>query len=103
MILHTNLKQIISTYLLEGSPHGVVVNMLDCNVVIRTFKLKTCYYIHIQNNTLGKSLNLNCTSLPVVCETCDVSSIKEENLNYTPESALLSSPITIPVGKGINQ
>ena len=32
-------------------PHGVVVNMLDCNIIVRGFKLQSCYYIHFQTNT----------------------------------------------------
>ena len=38
-------------------PHSVVVNMLDCNVVVSEFKLQSLYYIYFQPNTLGKGMN----------------------------------------------
>ena len=30
----------------EASPHGVVVNMLDCDIVVSEFKLKSHYYVY---------------------------------------------------------
>ena len=39
-------------YLLEGSPSGVVANVLDYDIVVSEFKLQLCYYIHFQTNTL---------------------------------------------------
>ena len=35
---------------------GVVVNVLNCNIVINEFELQLHYYDHFQTNTLGKSL-----------------------------------------------
>ena len=31
--------------------------MLDCNVVITEFELKSRYYFHFKNNTLVKGIN----------------------------------------------
>ena len=39
------------------TPCSIVANMLDCDIVVSGFKLQLCYYIHFQNNTLGKGLN----------------------------------------------
>ena len=38
-----------------GIPHGVVVNMLDCDIIASKFELQSWYYIHFQTNTYGKS------------------------------------------------
>ena len=29
-----------------GSTHGIVANMLDCNIVVNEFELQLCYYVH---------------------------------------------------------
>ena len=42
-----------------GSPHSIVNNMLDCDIVVSKFKLQLCQYIHFQTNTLGKGMNLS--------------------------------------------
>ena len=36
---------------------GVVANVLDCYIVVSEFKLKLCYYIYFQSNTLGNGMN----------------------------------------------
>ena len=36
--------------------HGVVANMLDCDIVAIKFKFQSCYYVHLQTNTLGKGV-----------------------------------------------
>ena len=43
-----------------GGPHGVVVNVLDCDIVVSEFELLSHYYIHFRtnNNTIGKGMNL---------------------------------------------
>ena len=38
------------------SPHVVVVNMLDCNIVVSEFEFKLRYYIHFWTNTLKKDI-----------------------------------------------
>ena len=40
--------------LLEG---GVMVNVLDCEIVVREFELQSHYYVHFRANTLGKGMN----------------------------------------------
>ena len=37
-------------------PQGVVVTMLDCEIVVIEFKLHACYNIHFWSNTLGKGI-----------------------------------------------
>ena len=41
----------------EGSACGIVVNMLDCDIIVSKFELKLHYYIHFQPNTLKKGMN----------------------------------------------
>ena len=36
---------------------GVVANVLDCDIIVREFKIQWCYKIHFQTNTLGKGKN----------------------------------------------
>ena len=36
---------------------GVMVNAMDCGIVVREFVLQSCYYVHFRVNTLGKSMN----------------------------------------------
>ena len=39
-------------FIAKESPSGRVVNMLDYNIIVSEFKLQSCYYIHVQINTL---------------------------------------------------
>ena len=39
------------------SPHGILANMLDCNIVVWEFELQFHYYIHFKTNSLGKAMN----------------------------------------------
>ena len=41
----------------SGSPHGVVINMQDCNIIESEFELQLNFYVHFQTNTLGKGMN----------------------------------------------
>ena len=43
---------------LEVCPHGVIVKVLDCGIVVSEFELQLHYYVHFQTNTLGKGMNL---------------------------------------------
>ena len=36
----------------------VVVQTLDCGIVVRKFKLQSRYYVHFRMNTLRKCMNL---------------------------------------------
>ena len=38
-------------------PRGVMMNVLDCNIVADEFKLQSRYYIQFQINTLRKGKN----------------------------------------------
>ena len=40
-----------------GCPRGVMVNAMDCGIVVREFILQLRYYIHFRANTLGKGMN----------------------------------------------
>ena len=42
-------------YLSWGSPRGVMVNVIDCGIVVSEFELLSFYYFRI--NTLGKGMN----------------------------------------------
>ena len=42
---------------LVGSPHGIVVNVLDCSIVISKFELKSHYFVHFQSNILGEGMD----------------------------------------------
>ena len=37
-----------------GTPHGLVVNLLDCDILVCKFKLKSCCYVYFRTDTLGK-------------------------------------------------
>ena len=38
-------------------PHGVVVKVMDCRIIVHEFKLQLHYYVHIWTNTLVKGMN----------------------------------------------
>ena len=40
-----------------GSPHCVVANVFNCNIIESKFELQSYYYIHFWTNTLGKCTN----------------------------------------------
>ena len=37
----------------ERNPHGIVANVLNCNIIVSKSELQLCYYIHF-----GKGMNL---------------------------------------------
>ena len=41
----------------QGNPCCTVAKVLDCNIVVNGFKLKSSYYIHFQTNALRKGIN----------------------------------------------
>ena len=41
----------------RGCPHGVMVKVLDCGIIVNEFKLQSRYNVHFQKNTLGKGMN----------------------------------------------
>ena len=41
----------------KGCPHGVMVKVMDCGIVVREFVLQSRYYVHFRANTLGKCMN----------------------------------------------
>ena len=48
-----------STSSLPGvCPHGVMVKVMDCGIVVSEFVLQLRYYVHFRVNTLGKGMNL---------------------------------------------
>ena len=40
-----------------GCPHGIMVKVMDCEIVANEFELQLRYYIHFRTNTLGKGMN----------------------------------------------
>ena len=50
------LTYILKNMKYRGSPHGVVANVLDWNIVVSELKLQSRYYIHFPTNTLGKDI-----------------------------------------------
>ena len=39
-------------------PRGEMVKVMDCEIVISEFELKSHYYVLFRANTLGKGMNL---------------------------------------------
>ena len=48
MLLH--LKKMVC-------PRGVMVNAMDCGIVVSEFVLQSSYYVHFRANTLRKGMN----------------------------------------------
>ena len=42
--------------LTKGSPCGVMAKVLDCSLKLSKLEFQSCYYIHFQINTFGKSI-----------------------------------------------
>ena len=40
-----------------GSPHEVLTNALNCDIVLSDFELQLSYNVHLRTNTLGKGMN----------------------------------------------
>ena len=38
------------------SPYDVLVNVLNCNIVVSEFELQSCYYVDFWTNTHGKGM-----------------------------------------------
>ena len=38
-------------------PRGVIVEAMDCEVVVIKFVLQSCYDVHFRANSLGKGIN----------------------------------------------
>ena len=45
------------TETMRGGPRSIVVNVLDCDIVINEFELQSRHYVHFWTNTLGKCMN----------------------------------------------
>ena len=41
----------------EESPCSVVVNVLDCDIVVSEFELQSYYYVRFRGDTLRKAMN----------------------------------------------
>ena len=57
MILNTNN---LLTFHREVSLCGVVVNVLDCDIVINVFEFQLHYDVHFQTNTIKKRIRGSC-------------------------------------------
>ena len=40
-----------------GNPRGIVVNVMNCDIVVSEFELQPHYHIHFRANTFGKGIN----------------------------------------------
>ena len=47
----------VSTRTQRGSPHGVVVNVLNCDFVVSEFELESRCYVHFRTNPPRKGVN----------------------------------------------
>ena len=56
MLVHTYLYRYFFNIYMEESL-GVMAKVMDCGIIVRDFKLQSCYYVHLQTNTLGKDMN----------------------------------------------
>ena len=41
----------------RGNPYDVMVNVLDCDILVIVFELQSYNYIHFHTNTIGKDIN----------------------------------------------
>ena len=48
---------ILITFRFSGCPRGVMVEAMNCGIVVREFVLQSRYYVHFRANTLGKGMN----------------------------------------------
>ena len=42
---------------MKVSSCSIVVNILNCDIVVSEFELHSRYYVHFRTNTLGKGMN----------------------------------------------
>ena len=54
---HTYLFKLEISNTHGESPHDIVVNVLDCDIVVREFKLQSNYYVLFGTSTLKKGMN----------------------------------------------
>ena len=45
------------SFFIGGGPLGVMVNVVDCGIVVTEFELHLRYYVYFRTNTLGKGIN----------------------------------------------
>ena len=41
----------------DGSPSGVAANVMDYDIVVSEFELRSRYYVHFRANIFGKGIN----------------------------------------------
>ena len=46
----------VSLNLVRVCPRGVMVKVLDCEIVVSEFELQSRYYVHFRTNTLEKGM-----------------------------------------------
>ena len=62
-LIVTSIRQALSTVtprFSDGSSKrngGVMVNVIDCGIVVNEFEFQSRYYVHFRINTLGKGMN----------------------------------------------
>ena len=42
----------------SGDPKGVVVNVVDCDIVVSEIKITLCNYVFFVSHTVGKVVNI---------------------------------------------
>ena len=50
-------KKTTAAIMMRGCPHGVMVKVMDCGIVVSELVFQSRYYVHFWTNTLGKGMN----------------------------------------------
>ena len=51
-----NLQRLICHKSKPNQTHGVVANVLDCDITVSEFEIESCYYDHFWTNIFGKDM-----------------------------------------------
>ena len=54
LLIHNHNHNINDTILIRVCPCGVMVNAVDCGIVVNGFELQSRYYVNFRANTLGE-------------------------------------------------
>ena len=57
MLFHEEIWRLCFHYIIRGYPRGVMVQAMDCGIVVCEFVLQLRYYVHFRTNTLGKGMD----------------------------------------------
>ena len=51
------MERFWKTKQMKGFPRGVMVEVMDCGIVVSEFVLQSCYYVHFRASTREKWMN----------------------------------------------